>query len=147
KVADEANGFPKEAPAISVPAAPAVVLPVQAQNAQSRQMRILVVDDEVPLRDILSEILEHAGYEVVLAEGGHQALELFAAGRFNAVFTDIGMPGMNGWELARSIRARDNRIPLAVITGWGDAVSAQEQEAAGVNWVVTKPFTADRIRE
>jgi len=143
KVANEANGLPKAAAAVPAPTAP-VMRPAQAQSGQ---MRILVVDDEAPLRDILREILEHEGYEVVLAEGGHQALELFAAGKVNAVFTDIGMTGMNGWELARSIRARDNRIPLAVITGWGDAISAQEQEAAGVNWVVTKPFTADHIRE
>src|SRR5205085_1724857 len=93
KVANEASNLPKEAAAVFAPTAP-VMLPVQAQSAQSGQMRILVVDDEAPLRDILREILEHEGYEVALTEGGHQALELFAASRFNAVFTDIGMPGM-----------------------------------------------------
>jgi CheY-like chemotaxis protein len=66
---------------------------------------------------------------------------------FDAVFTDIGMPGMSGWELAREIRQINASIPIAVITGWGEAVGSHEQKEAGVNWVVPKPFTADRIVE
>jgi signal transduction histidine kinase/ActR/RegA family two-component response regulator len=120
--------------------------PIQLPS-RARRLRILVVDDEAPLRDIIGEMLQHEGHEVRLAESGRQALELFDAESFDAVFTDIGMPGMNGWELARSIRARDGRVPLAVITGWGNAVAANEQSEAGVNWVVTKPFTAARISE
>jgi signal transduction histidine kinase/ActR/RegA family two-component response regulator len=128
----------KEAPESPAP----IPLPSRAQK-----LRILVVDDEAPLRDIIGEMLQREGHEVRLAESGRQALELFDAESFDAVFTDIGMPNMNGWELARSIRARDGRVPLAVITGWGNAVAANEQSEAGVNWVVTKPFTAARISE
>jgi signal transduction histidine kinase/ActR/RegA family two-component response regulator len=120
--------------------------PIQLPS-HTQKLRILVVDDEAPLRDIIGEMLEREGHEVRLAESGRQALELFDAESFDAVFTDIGMPGMNGWELARSIRARDGHVPLAVITGWGNAVGTQEQNDAGVNWVVTKPFTAARISE
>jgi signal transduction histidine kinase/CheY-like chemotaxis protein len=129
---------PKDSPAPTAPLA----LPARPQR-----LRILVVDDEAPLREILGDMLRMEGHEVTLAEGGRRALELFDAESFDAVFTDIGMPNMNGWELARSIRARDGRVPLAVITGWGNAVGAQEQSEAGVNWVVTKPFTAARISE
>jgi signal transduction histidine kinase/CheY-like chemotaxis protein len=118
-----------------------------AQPSAAHKPRILVVDDEAHLREVLREMLERGGYEAVLAEGGREALELFDVQRFDAVFTDIGMPGMNGWELARSIRERDEAVPVAVITGWGDAVDEQECKAAGVNWVVTKPFTAARIAE
>ena len=114
---------------------------------RTRRLRILVVDDEAPLREIIGEMLQNEGHEVRLAESGPQALELFDAESFDAVFTDIGMPGMSGWELARSIRARNMHIPMAVITGWGNAVAANEQSEAGVNWVVTKPFTAARISE
>jgi FixJ family two-component response regulator len=57
------------------------------------------------------------------------------------------MPGMSGWELAREIRQTNKTIPIAVITGWGEAVASHEQKAAGVDWVVAKPFTADRIAE
>ncbi len=57
------------------------------------------------------------------------------------------MPGMSGWELAREIKQINANIPIAVITGWGEAVGSHEQKAAGVDWVVAKPFTADRIVE
>jgi FixJ family two-component response regulator len=66
---------------------------------------------------------------------------------FDGVFTDVGMPGMSGWELACEIRKLNPRLPIAVITGWGEAVGSNEQKAAGVNWIVAKPFTADRIAE
>ena len=54
---------------------------------------------------------------------------------------------MSGWELAHAIRERNQQIPLAVITGWGDVVGSDQQHKAQVDWVVTKPFTAGRIAE
>ena len=137
----EARARQEAKEAAEAPPAP-IQLPPRAQR-----LKLLVVDDEAPLREILCEMLQNEGHEVRLAEGGRHALELFDAERFDAVFTDIGMPGMSGWELARSIRARDAQIPVAVITGWGNAVAAKEQSDAGVDWVVTKPFTAARISE
>jgi signal transduction histidine kinase/ActR/RegA family two-component response regulator len=107
--------------------------------------KILVVDDEQCIRELLIDILESEGYEVTLAENGEEALRFFDATSFRAVFTDVGMPGMSGWELARAIRERDEEIPIAVITGWGEAVSSSEQQTAKVDWVVTKPFSIDRI--
>jgi signal transduction histidine kinase/ActR/RegA family two-component response regulator len=115
--------------------------------SSSNSPRILVVDDEECIRELLSDILDREGYEVTLAESGSEALELFDTQSFKAVFTDVGMPGMSGWELARAIRERNNDIPLAVITGWGDAVSSTEREEARVDWVVAKPFSIDSIAE
>jgi signal transduction histidine kinase/CheY-like chemotaxis protein len=108
---------------------------------------VLVVDDEECVRDVLRDIMESEGYEVTLAENGEDALKFFDTKSFKAVFTDLGMPGMSGWEFARAIRERDREIPLVVITGWGEAVSSSEQETAKVNWVITKPFSIDRICE
>ena len=109
--------------------------------------RLLVVDDEEFVRELLRDILEGENCDVCLAESGSEALSLFKEMEFDGVFTDVGMPGMSGWELAREIRQTDKQIPIAVITGWGEAVASHEQKAAGVNWVVAKPFTADRIAE
>jgi CheY-like chemotaxis protein len=109
--------------------------------------RILVVDDEDYVRELLSDILESEGYSVTLASSAGEALSLYDSMKFDAVFTDIGMPGMNGWELARAIRERNQEIPIAVITGWGEAVGSTEQKEAQVDWVVTKPFTTSRIIE
>jgi CheY-like chemotaxis protein len=113
----------------------------------SSRTRILVVDDEDYVRELLRDILESEGYEVVLADRGREALVLFDRESFDAVFTDVGLPGMSGWELARAIRERSRSLPIAVITGWGEAVGSNEQKAAQVDWVVAKPFTLDRIIE
>jgi len=125
------------------PPAPSVCV-MQTERAR---MRLLVVDDEDFVRDLLGEILEGEHCDVYLAASGSEALSAFREMEFDGVFTDVGMPGMSGWELAREIRQINTRIPIAVITGWGEAVGSHEQKAAGVNWIVAKPFTADRIAE
>lgn len=109
--------------------------------------RILVVDDEEPVRELLCDILEDEGAEVTLAANGAEALARFEPGKFDAVLTDLGMPGMNGWELLRLIDERDAQVPLAVITGWGELVSTHEEKAARVEWVLTKPFSMSQICE
>jgi|SRR5215204_2672972 len=114
---------------------------------ETHQTKILVVDDEDFVRELLQDLLEAEGCEVQVAENGGVALEIFQTTKFDGVFTDVGMPGMSGWELAQAIRARNQNIPIAVITGWGEAVGSTEQKAAGVDWVVAKPFSADRIVE
>lgn len=128
------------APAVSHAAPP---VPTQ----ESARPKMLVVDDEDFVRDLIGEILEGEHCDVYLAESGSDALSAFREMEFDAVFTDVGMPGMSGWELAREIRQINAGIPIAVITGWGEAVASHEQKEAGVNWVVAKPFTADRIVE
>ena len=120
---------------------------LEAEPLKTSLTRLLVVDDEDFVRDLLGEILEGEHCEVHLAESGSEALTLFQEHKFDGVFTDVGMPGMSGWELAREIRLINQTIPIAVITGWGEAVGSHEKKAAGVDWVVAKPFTADRIAE
>jgi signal transduction histidine kinase/ActR/RegA family two-component response regulator len=111
------------------------------------RLRVLVVDDEECILELLRELLEIEHCAVSTASNGPEALSLFEAREFDAVFTDVGMPGMSGWELARTIRGHSREIPIAVITGWGEAVGSSEQKEARVNWVIAKPFTADRIFE
>jgi signal transduction histidine kinase/ActR/RegA family two-component response regulator len=122
-------------------------VPPQLQERTDGSLRILVVDDEDYVRELLYDILAREGCEVALASEGPEALHLFDAREFDAVFTDVGLPGMSGWELARAVRERDEQIALAVITGWGDTVSPEEQSAAKADWVVPKPFTIDRITD
>jgi DNA-binding response OmpR family regulator len=122
----------------AAPSAPAAV-------AESFRTKFLVVDDEEAVRDLLRDILEAEGHEVSVAGSGRDALALFGEAGFAAVLMDVGLPGMSGWELARAVRERDARIPLAIITGWGEAVGSNAQKAAGVDWVVAKPFTVEQI--
>ncbi|MGH9928852.1 MAG: hybrid sensor histidine kinase/response regulator, partial [Pyrinomonadaceae bacterium] len=132
--------------AIKTPSIETVSLSV-AGSSDGTQPQILVVDDEEAVRELLRDLLESEGIRVYLAQGGREALNLFTAQQFDGVFTDVGMPGMSGWELAHAIRQRNETIPIAVITGWGEAVGSDEQKKARVDWVVTKPFRAERISE
>ena len=127
--------------------APAVPLDIALVEMERPRTRMLVVDDEDFVRELLGEILEGEHCDVYLAESGGEALSAFRDMEFDGVFTDVGMPGMSGWELAREIRQIKASTPIAVITGWGEAVGSHEQKEAGVDWVVAKPFTADRIAE
>jgi len=143
---------------INLPIAKDAVLPAhEKQSAQievrpapakpKHRTKILVVDDEEHVRELLGDILETEGCEVFLADRGQDALELMRGEKFDGIFTDVGMPGMSGWELTEVIRQNDKRIPIALITGWGDGISPEEQKEAGINWIVPKPFNVSRIIE
>lgn len=138
------------APQVHTSDAPVVTEPVPESAplaVASYRPRILVVEDEDFVRELLQDILQAEGFEAVLTANGQEALERFHAGEFDGVFTDVGLPGLSGWEVARAIREQDAVIPIAIVTGWGEAVGSQEQRAAGVDWVVTKPFSLDKIAE
>ena len=108
---------------------------------------MLVVDDETHVREVLIEALEADGCEVVSAQSGEIALALYDQyeGKFDAVFTDIGMPEMSGWELVTEIRERSKTMPIAIISGWADAISVQTRNAVKADWVVAKPFDINKI--
>jgi signal transduction histidine kinase/CheY-like chemotaxis protein len=129
----------RQAPAAEAPAI--ALVPHRPEGT-----RLLVVDDEENVRELLADILESEGYQVELAASGREALEKFGDGSgFDALFTDLGMQGMSGWELAHAVREIDAKIPVAVVTGWGEAVGSSERLAAQVDWVIAKPFDAAQI--
>ncbi|HEX6283388.1 MAG TPA: hybrid sensor histidine kinase/response regulator [Pyrinomonadaceae bacterium] len=128
----EAAGAPSEVPTAS---------------ASDDKVRVLVVDDETHVREVLIEALEAEGCEVIAAQSGEIALAVYDQyeGKFDAVFTDIGMPEMSGWELCTEIRERSKTMPLAIISGWADAISVQTRNAVNADWVVAKPFDINKI--
>ena len=119
------------------------------RSPAERKVRVLVVDDEAAVREVISDSLKAEGCEVVAAENGHAALALYdeQKGEFDAVFTDIAMPEMSGWELATAIRRRSETVPLAIISGWADAISRDTRNAVKADWVVSKPFDINSISE
>jgi CheY-like chemotaxis protein len=120
-----------------------------AISTSDDKVRVLVVDDETHVREVLIEALEAEGCEVVSAQSGEIALALFNQyeGKFDAVFTDIGMPEMSGWELVTEIRERSKTMPIAIISGWADAISVQTRNAVRADWVVAKPFDINKISD
>jgi signal transduction histidine kinase/FixJ family two-component response regulator len=133
---------------ISLPVAEEAVAPPVVDSARIEvaiskdKVRVLVVDDESAVREVLREALEAEGCEVIVAESGEMALKIYdaSAGKLDVVFTDIGMPEMSGWELASEIRKRSESIPLAIVSGWADAISCDARQAIKADWVVSKPF-------
>ena len=83
---------------------------------------------------------------MVSAQSGEIALALFDQydGKFDALFTDIGMPDMSGWELVTEISKRSQTMPIAIISGWADAISLETKNAVKADWVVAKPFDIDK---
>jgi CheY-like chemotaxis protein len=133
---------------ISLPVAEGAARGVEAglgiahPSGSEDRLQVLVVDDEAAVREVLRDALEAEGCEVVVAESGEMALKIYDArkGRLDVVFTDIGMPDMSGWELASEIRKRSETIPLAIVSGWADAISCDARQAIRADWVVSKPF-------
>lgn len=109
--------------------------------------RILVVDDDPTLRDLIRRWLEHAGFVVELAGDGQEASKVFAAGRFDAVVSDIQMPGCGGMELLRRLRRIDLDIPIVLLTGAPDVDSAAGALEDGAFRYLTKPIAAERLVE
>jgi CheY-like chemotaxis protein len=111
-----------------------------AVPAASALLRCLVVDDEQEVGEVLGDIIESAGHQAVVVEGGAAALERFRAEPFDAVFTDLAMPLVSGWEVARGIAALRPEVPIFVITGYGVEVPAAELAEHGVRAVLAKPL-------
>jgi CheY-like chemotaxis protein len=79
--------------------------------------KILLVDDNAVVRDMLVDLVGSLGYSADAASGGVEALALFDQNRYDIVLTDLLMPGMSGWEVLVGVRQRDPQIPVIIITG------------------------------
>ena len=102
--------------------------------------RVLVIDDEADIREVILDILGRAGYRVEVAVDGHQGLAKFDADRFDMVLTDLGMPRLSGWEVADAVKARSPETPVVLITGWGATVSDEQLAAHRIDRLLAKPF-------
>lgn len=108
-------------------------------------IRILVVDDEALMRNLLLKILEQEGYQITLASSTKEALEKLEEEDFNLVLSDIKMPDMNGLELLSSIKQNWPDIAVVMMTGYGDAYTVKEALMLGADEYVTKPFKSHEI--
>ncbi len=129
-------------------AAKAISAVEEAPAPASQDMgRILVVDDEETILKLSRRILEHAGYEVLVASDGREALGLFMRHRaeISLVMTDLAMPGMNGFTLVWALRRAKPDLRVMVATGQGTDANLRELELMGVREVLLKPFTSRRL--
>ena len=109
-------------------------------------MRVLVVDDDRGLRDVLRRALSLSGYEVRLAESGSEALSEVSNGVPDAMVLDIGLPDIDGLEVCRLLRREGNRLPILMLTA-RDAVSDRiDGLDAGADDYLVKPFDIDELK-
>ena len=107
--------------------------------------RILVVDDDVSVRDLFQTAFTDAGYEVVLAEGGEEALDILQKQDINVIFLDLKLFGMNGIELCRQIRKSKPVSLIYAMTGWSALYEIEECREAGFDDFFAKPFTYETL--
>ncbi len=109
--------------------------------------RILVVDDESTMRDLLSTAFEDEGYEVVTAESAEDALEILKNENFQVQFLDLQLPGMNGLDLCREIRPNNPVAILFAMTGYASVFHLVDCREAGFDDYFVKPFDVKLLKQ
>ncbi len=112
-----------------------------------RSAKILVIDDEEAVRDVLSRMLTAKGHQVEVASDGDEGIERFKQQPFDLVFTDLGMPKISGWEVGKTLKALNPKVPIAMITGWGMELNKEKMSENGIDLVISKPFNFEQVTQ
>jgi signal transduction histidine kinase/ActR/RegA family two-component response regulator len=113
----------------------------------AKPLRVLLVDDEADNLEVLSEVLEAEGHEVECAANGRAALEALRSHRgFDLVLSDVGMPGMSGWQLVREAKAIEPSLCIFMLTGWANEIAGDDPRTSLVRGVLGKPIDLDQLR-
>ena len=110
-----------------------------------RPLRCLVVDDDEEVAGALAELLSSRGHEAVVVTKSTNALTHIVRERFDIVFSDLAMPDMSGWQLARAVKAASPDLPVVLITGFGVELSPEECRANHVDAVLAKPVALGEL--
>ncbi|HZS39899.1 MAG TPA: response regulator [Polyangia bacterium] len=131
------------------------LIPVAAADLAARESppprttdgppRVLLVEDDPDNRDAMSSLLQLSGYQVTVADSGAAGVAAFSAGAFDLVLTDLGLPDLNGWQVAGSVKAKAPSTPVALITGWGFNLDRDEIRRRGVDLLIKKPIDPQRF--
>lgn len=118
------------------------IIPIRKEQEKAR---ILVIDDEEGVRELLRDILTEASHEVEVARDGKEGITLFREREYDMVFTDLAMPMMSGWEVAEKVKSINKKVPIALITGWNVSLDESELNDKRINLVIQKPFKMEQI--
>jgi signal transduction histidine kinase len=117
-------------------------------NLPPSPLRVLLIDDDAAVRSVVADMLAEDGHEVVQAAGGPEGLaHLGSLPRVDLVLTDLGMLGMNGWDVARAVRATSRSTIVGLITGWDEDLGPKPPDTGQVDLIVRKPVTQDALRD
>jgi DNA-binding NtrC family response regulator len=107
--------------------------------------RILVVDDELLIRDLLYDLFANQGWDIAIAEGGQKAIDFLKNQQFDVVLTDLKMPDMDGMDLTGRIRNLYGDLPVIIMTGYPSLDSALEALRYKVDDYIIKPFNVNQL--
>ena len=125
-----------------------VETPDQAAKKSHLILKVLWVEDDAIIRMNAALIVEMIGHQIDTASGGEKALELLQQNKYDIVFTDIGMPVMNGWQLADIINEQYNgQMKLAVVSGWGLEIDMEKKNKHQIDYIINKPFAINEIEK
>jgi CheY-like chemotaxis protein len=113
----------------------------------AKPLRILIVEDDALVRDVITMFLRGDRHELSVAANGQEGLDQFRAAPFDLVLTDRAMPEMTGEQLAVAIKKLNPSCPIILLTGFGDMLMTKQGPPEGVDLIVSKPFTLDNLRE
>ena len=130
---------------------PVASVPAPCSEAP-RSLNVLCIDDEGQIRDLLNDCLGHFNHRIKVASGGTEGLEMFRAARlqnlpFSAVITDLGMPDIDGHQVARSIKEDSPETPVIMMTGWGSMMKEDGETAPEVDALIGKPPHIEELNE
>lgn len=118
---------------------------MSAQRLNNARQKILVVDDDPSLRELLAEFLERRGFEVRTAQDGRAGLNAMGECHFDVILSDFRMPGMSGLEMAAVVRQTDPTIPIILITGDAYTLESEAVTRAGITRVLPKPIKLNEL--
>jgi len=130
---------------IKLPISEKIVKEEKPISDKQKKARILVIEDDEDVSDLLSAILTEGGHEVETASDGSTGIKLFKEKEFDLVFTDLGMPGMSGWQVAEKVKSINRRVPVTLITGWNVDLKQSEMKKNGVDLIAYKPFEVKQV--
>jgi DNA-binding response OmpR family regulator len=110
-------------------------------------LKVLLVDDEEDVTEVIQDRLEAYGFMVVTATTGLEALKKLSLEKFDGIFLDVKMPGMSGMEVLAEIRKKNTKLPVIIITSSSSREAAIEAIAKGANGYVLKPFAWEELKE
>ena len=117
-----------------------------------RSLRILCIDDDPRIRAFMTDCLSHYKHRVMVAPGGKKGLELFRTATqenqpYEVVITDLGMPEVDGRQVAQIIKAESPKTPVIMLTGWGEMMREDEETAPAADFVVNKPLRMAELND
>jgi len=111
------------------------------------ESKILIIDDEEYILDMLEELLEDQGHKITTSSSTENGLKLFKNSNFDIVITDLGMPDMSGWEVAERVKKMNRAVSVILLTGWALNLEAEKIKENGVDFTLQKPFSEKDLYE